>query len=86
MIRQVRREAAGSDTERTKGAEVMWQKQLVDIVAGTIPLNAALPATAGNLYRTSDELIRVRLGGAFRNSLSVDVWFDVREEAIRDDY
>lgn len=86
MIRQVRREAAGNDTERVKGAEVMWQNQLVDIVTGTIPLNAMLPATAGNIYRTTDEVIRVRLGGGFRDSLSVDFWFDVREEVIRDDY
>ena len=86
MIREVRREVAGKDTERIKGAQVMWQEQLVDIVTGTIPLNVALPATAGNIYRTTDEVLRVRLGGGFRDSVSVDVWFDVREEIIRDDY
>ena len=86
MEHLVTRSPAGKDTERIKGAEVMWQEQLVDIVTGTIPLNVALPATAGNIYRTTDEVIRVRLGGGFRESLSVDVWFDVREEAIRDDY
>ena len=82
-----RREVAGTDTERVKGAEVMWQNQLVDIITGSVPLNFTLPATASKMHhRTADESLRVRFGSGVGKSISVDFWFDLIEEVIHDDY
>ncbi len=85
--RIVRKDPDGFDTERTRGGEVLWQGRLVDIVTGTIPLNLTLPATASRMnYRTVDEGVRVRLGNGVGRSVSVDVWFDVLEETVKDDH
>jgi hypothetical protein len=85
--RRITRSAVeGTDTNRIKGAEVMWQGELVDIVSGTLPIEVTLPATGGRMYRTSDDALRVRLGTGAGASVSVDVWFDLVEEAVRDDY
>jgi hypothetical protein len=85
--RRVTRSAVdGTDTNRIKGAEVMWQGELVDIVSGTLPVELTLPATGARMYRTSDDALRVRLGTGVGASVSVDVWFDLVEEAVRDDY
>jgi hypothetical protein len=79
-------EVPGTDQQRVKGAEVMWQGELVDIITGTIPLNFTLPATAGKMhFRTSDDSLRVRFGSGVGKSISVDFWFDLTEEIIRDD-
>ena len=71
---------------RTNGAEIMWQGQLMDIVTGTISLSIALSATAGKMYRTTDDSLRVRFGNGLGESVRVDVWFDIVEEVIRDDH
>ena len=64
----------------------MWQGKLADIITGSIPLNFTLPATAGKAhFRTSDDSLRVRFGSGVGRSLSVDFWFDLTEEIIRDD-
>jgi hypothetical protein len=82
-----RREVEGTDAQRVRGGEVLWQGKLLDIVAGTIPLDFTLPATSGKMhYRTSDDALRIRFGGGVGRSLVVDFWFDVIEEVIRDDY
>lgn len=88
MVRTVTRRLNrdGTEKERTHGAEVMWQGELVDIVTGRIPLGLTLPATADNIYRTADQALRVRFGSAMDRSIEVDVWFDVREELVREDY
>lgn len=81
-----RRELLNRDHERTRGAEVMWQDKIQDIVTGTIPLNFTLPATATQLnYRTADETLRVRFNSGFSPSVQVDFWFELTEETIRDD-
>jgi hypothetical protein len=80
-----RREVADAD-QRVRGADVVWQGQIVDIVSGSLPLDITLPATAGRMYRTSDDSIRVRLGTGIGDALTVDVWFDVIEEPVRDDH
>ena len=64
----------------------MWQSEIADIITGTIPLNFTLPATAGKLYPTTDDSLRVRLGSGVGSSVSVDIWFDIVEEYIKDDY
>jgi hypothetical protein len=80
-------EVPDSDKQRMKGAEVMWQDELVDIISGTIPLNFDLPATGSKMFfRTSDDTLRVRLGNGVGKSVSVDFWFDINEEIIKDDY
>jgi hypothetical protein len=87
LKRIIRRSAlTAEDTQRIQGAEVMWQQQLVDILTVSIPLNVTLPATAGRAYRTSDDSIRVRFGNSVRDTVSVDVWFDIAEEGIPHDH
>jgi hypothetical protein len=86
MIRKVKRDPDYNASERRLGAEVVWQGQPVDIVSGSIQLGAQLPATASNIYRTSDERIEVRFGSTIGASLAVDVWFEVIEELVKDDY
>jgi hypothetical protein len=82
-----RRELLGRDKERVRGAEVMWQGELVDIITGSIPLDFTLSATASKMYhRTADESLRVRFGSGVGKSISVDFWFDMVEEVIHDDY
>lgn len=81
-----RQAVAGTDRQRVKGAEILWQGELVDIVAGSIPLDFTLPATGGKLhFRTSDDSLRVRLGSGVAESVVVDLWFDIVEEMVRDD-
>jgi hypothetical protein len=73
-------------TRRSNGAEVYWQGGRMDVVTGTIPLDVTLPGTAGQLYRTTDEAVRVRFANGIGESLRVDLRFDVVEDLIRDDY
>jgi hypothetical protein len=86
MIRMVSRIPEYDPRKRVHGAEVVWQGRPVDIITGTIPLGITLPATAGNMYRTSDEAIQVHFGNVIGQSLTADVWLDISEEIIRDDY
>jgi hypothetical protein len=82
-----RRELSGRDKQRVRGAEIMWQDKIQDIITGTIPLNFTLPATAARLhFRTADDTLRVRFNSGFASSVEVDFWFEVVEETIRDDY
>jgi hypothetical protein len=82
-----RKEVPGTDAERVRGAEVVWQGEAVDILSGTIPLNLTLPATASKRHaRTFDETLRVRIGSGVGRSASVDIWFELSEEMVRDDY
>lgn len=82
-----RKEVPDTDRQRIKGSEVMWQDELVDIITGTIPLNFDLPATSSKMYlRTSDDSLRVRFGTGVGKSVTVDFWFDLNEENIKDDY
>lgn len=81
-----RRELLDRDHERTKGAEVMWQDKIQDIITGTIPLNFSLPAISSNTsFRTSDEALRVRFNSGLSPSVEVDFWFELIEENIKDD-
>ena len=82
-----RKEVPGTDQQRVKGAEVMWQGELADIITGSIALNFTLPATSSKIhFRTSDDSLRVRFGSGVGKSLSVDFWFDLTEEIVKDDY
>jgi hypothetical protein len=82
-----RKEVPETDRQRVKGAEVMWQGELADIITGSIPLNFTLPATATKMhFRTADDSLRVRFGSGVGKSVAVDFWFDLTEEVIRDDY
>ena len=82
-----RKEVPDTDRQRVKGAEVMWQGEVVDIITGSIPLNFTLPATAGKMhFRTADDSLRVRFGSGVGRSTSVDFWFDIDEEIVKDDY
>jgi hypothetical protein len=81
------KEVAGTDAQRVRGAEVLWQGEAVDILSGTIPLNFILPATADKSpARTFDDSLRVRIGSGVGSSVSVDIWFDLVEELVRDDH
>ncbi len=87
MKRQVSRAEVPDDQRRVRGAEVVWQDRVTDVVSGAIPLDIVLPALATKgAFRTSDESIRVRLGSGVGTSITVDFWFDVVEELLRDDH
>lgn len=87
MKRAVKHFEDPSDPSRVRGAEVLWQGEITDIVSGTIPLNVELPALASKEHhRSRDEWLRVRLGSGVGRSVLVDIWFDVEEEVVRDDY
>jgi hypothetical protein len=50
-------------------------------------LGVTLPASAKNYYDNVDQSIRVRFGGDLINSgMEADVWFDISEETIKEDY
>lgn len=82
-----RRELLNRDNERVRGAEIMWQNKIQDIITGSIPLNLTLPATATKMnFRTADDSLRVRFNSGFSPSIQVDFWFELTEETIRDDH
>jgi hypothetical protein len=81
-----RREVPNTDKERVRGAEVMWQDKIQDIITGSVPLNFTLPATATKMnFRTADDSLRVRFNSGFSPSIQVDFWFELTEETIKDD-
>lgn len=84
--REITRYVAPNSLKRIRGAEVMWQDELVDIVIGSVPLGITLPATASKMYRTTDDSLRVRFSGGVSAFVNIDVWFDIVEEVVRDDY
>ena len=75
----------GTERERRAGVAVHWQGRPQDIVTGTLPIPLDLPATAGKMYRTTDESLRVRFPNGI-GELAVDVWVDLTVEVLRDDY
>src|SRR5690606_36437723 len=76
-----RRELLDKDSERVRGAEVMWQGKIQDIITGSIPLNFTLPATAKKMnIRTADDSLRVRFKSGFSPFIQVDFWFELTEE------
>jgi hypothetical protein len=81
-----RRELSDRDNERVRGAEILWQDKIQDIITGSIPLNFILPATATKIsFRTADDSLRVRFNSGFSPSIQVDFWFELTEETIKDD-
>jgi hypothetical protein len=81
-----RQEVPNTDKERVRGAEVMWQDKIQDIITGSIPLDFTLPATATKMnFRTADDALRVRFNSGFSPSIEVDFWFELTEETIKDD-
>lgn len=81
-----RRELVSRDNERVRGAEVMWQDKVQDIITGTIPLNFTLPATATKMnFRSADDTLRVRFNSGLSSLIEVDFWFELIEETIKDD-
>ncbi len=78
---------------RTARRRVYWQGEALDVITGTLPLGISLPATADYSYRTTDQSLRVTLGtgpGQSRDPAldftTLDIWFDIDEEPVRDDY
>jgi hypothetical protein len=80
------RQLVRKEEQRRRGGDVTWQGEYVDIVTGVIPIGIRLPASSSDVYRTTDEAIRVRFSAPPDSNLRVDVWFDVIEEAAKDDY
>jgi hypothetical protein len=91
----------GTVRRRTPNVQVQWQEQVMDVVVGSVPLQLNLPALADKVYDQRDEWLRVRFGNGMRdgwreqapqhpssgvNDLVMDVWFDLQEEVVRDDY
>jgi hypothetical protein len=74
----------GLAQQRLIGAETMWNGNVLDLVIGVIPTSISLPALNESGFRTTDEALRVGFGCRPRK-LDVDVWFDLREELVRDD-
>jgi hypothetical protein len=64
----------------------MWQGEYCDLVFGSIPLDLVLPALSEEGYRSADQALRVSFGGGISADLSVDVWLDIDEEVVRDEY
>lgn len=83
--RVARSEDVDAPRERLRGAEVMWQGEILDVVTGTIPINLFLPASAADEFHNIDDALRVRLSGV-GPELTFDVWFDIVEEVVRDDH
>ncbi len=92
---------SGTIRNRREAVNVHWQELPLDIVVGTIPLNLELPALTDKLYTTRDEWIRIRFGNGMVNGLKklrtrnigsceqdlvMDVWFDMLEEVVKNDY
>ena len=75
----------GDQTLRLRGAEVMWNGAVTDVAIGQISLGVNLPATNEPAYRTTDDAIRVSFGRPDAD-LMFDVWFEIAEEVVRDDY
>lgn len=83
FTRSVAEEPLARD-ERMKGAEVVWNHRVVDILVGIIPLRMDLPAYQDSGYRTTDESIRVSFTG-HSDEVMADAWFEATEELVRDD-
>lgn len=77
---------SGSVKERNKGGEIMWQNRYQDILTSKIPLGITLPATGGKFADNIDQSIRIKLSGVNTSAIEVDIWFDIIEEQIKEDY
>lgn len=95
----------GTRRERVAGVGVHWQGLPLDVIVGSLPLSATLPATAGKMHDNIDKSIRVRFGNGMSDGLRtllpvkgarapcdrtgsviMDVWFELKEEILKDDY
>ena len=81
-----RRAVPDTDKKRIKGAEIMWQKELKDIILGTVPLNISFPAMAERSAIPVDEALRVRFGNGIGEDIEADFWFEISETEVRDDF
>lgn len=81
-----RRAVPDTDQKRIKGAEIMWQGELKDIILGTVPLDISFPALAERGATSFDEALRVRFGNGIGDDIEVDFWFEINESEIRDDF
>lgn len=81
-----RRAVPNSDQKRIKGAEIMWQGELKDIILGTVPLDISFPALAERDAVSFDEALQVRFGNGIGDDIEVDFWFEIKESEIRDDF
>jgi len=66
--------------------EIMWQGRYVDIVSGRIPLALAMEALGSHLQGNPDVAVIVRCLGLNSVNVRADIWFDLTEEEVRDDY
>jgi len=69
---------------RIRGAEIAWQGNVTDLVLGVLPLDVELSAVTESGYRTTDDGIRISFGDT-KKDVTIDVWFDLTEEIVRDD-
>lgn len=81
-----RRAVPDTDRKRIKGAEIMWQGELKDIILGTVPLDISFPALAERSTIPLDEVLQVRFGNGVGDDIEVDFWFEINETEIRDDF
>ena len=72
--------------KRERGAEIRWQGGFVDILTAKIPINMTLPAAGSEFYENTDQTFIVRITNDSDPALELDVWIDVIEEEIQDDY
>ena len=76
----------GTLKNRRAAVEIYWQGRAVDIVTGSIGVNILLPATSGKIYRATDDSLCVRFPNGIPPDIEMDVWFEIDEEIVRDDY
>jgi hypothetical protein len=66
--------------------DIVWQAAYVDILTGRIPLPMTLDAIGSRVYQNTDVAIVVRCLGLNSPNVQADVWFDLEEEEVRDDF
>lgn len=81
------------ERHRIKGPQIHWQGGPKDLITGSVSLDVAFPGTAGKMYQNADDSIRFLIGVPSPrpdpddpDSVTIDVWFDVVEEVVRDDF
>ena len=80
-------------TARADRGRVYWQGEALDEITGSLPLGIRLPAAADYTYSTTDQSLRVTFGTGpgqsrdpARDFTTLDIWFEIDEEPVRDDY
>jgi hypothetical protein len=71
---------------RIASPDVLWQGDYVDIVTGRIALALPLEALGGRMHGSPDVSVVARCIGLNSECMQADIWFDVSEEEVRDDY